>query len=291
MATAPIIAPAQPPPGDTPDLPGRLRSFRAAHPYREVAAGGARWRYIAAGRGDRTLLLPAGGTRVPDLYLLLVEAFAPECRLLAPAYPALPTVAALADGLAAILDAEGVAEADVLGSSFGGFVAQCFVRRHPGRVRRLVLANTGPPGASPLPGLALLVRLFALLPEGLVRRATGWNWRRWLVVPPAERALWHGLLDEVLATRLRKADLVAALADMLDYSRQRFAPGDLAAWPGRILLIESARDEAFSPAARAALRALYPRARVLTFPGAGHAVMLTRPDEYVAAVRAFLEEP
>lgn len=273
------------------DLPGRLAAFRREHAYREVTVGGARWHYLTGGRGDRTLLLPAGGTRVPDPYLLLIGALEPDCRVLAPTYPPLPGMAGLADGLAAILDAEDVDDADVLGSSFGGFVAQCLVRRHPARVRRLVLPNTGAPGTSPLPGLAVLVRLFALLPEGLARRATGWNWRRWLVVPPTERAFWHGLLGELLATRLCKADLVAALAELLDYSRQRFAPGDLATWPGRILLIESARDEAFPPAARAALRALYPQARVLTFPGAGHAVMLTRPDVYVAAVRAFLAEP
>jgi deazaflavin-dependent oxidoreductase (nitroreductase family) len=272
------------------DLEERLRAFRRAHPYRELEVDGVRWRYVVGGRGERTVLLPSGGTRVPDMYLLLFEALEPHFRVISPSYPAAHTMDALVDGLVAILDAEGVEQADLFGSSFGGFVAQCFVRRHPERVRSLMLANTGTPGASLLPGLPLLVCLFALLPEGVVRRATGWNWRRWFVVPPEEQKFWYGLLDEVLATRLSKADLVSALEEMLDFSRYRFGPSDLAGWPGRILVIESEHDQAFSPQARAALRALYPRASVRTFAGSGHAVMVTQPAEYIAAVRSFLEE-
>jgi pimeloyl-ACP methyl ester carboxylesterase len=286
-------APAEPIPAPTssPSLRERLARFRRTHPYREVQAGDVRWRYLVSGQGPRALLLPSGGTRVPDMYLLLFEALEPEFRIVAPAYPPVPTMAALVAGVAAILDSEGIEQVDVLGSSFGGFVAQCFVRQHPARVRRLVLANTGAPGPSPLPGLGLLVRLFARLSEGLVRRGTGWNWRRWFKAPPEHQAFWLGLLDELVATRLTKSDLVCALAEMLDYSTHyRFTAGDLAAWPGRILLIESAHDEAFSPAARAALRAVYPQARVRTFSG-GHALMVSDPAAYVSAVRAFLEEP
>jgi pimeloyl-ACP methyl ester carboxylesterase len=52
---------------------------------------------------------------------------------------------------------------------------------------------------------------------------------------------------------------------------------------------ESTHDEAFTPAARAALRALYPQAQVRMFGGSGHAVMVTNPTEYVASVRSFLD--
>ncbi len=129
------------------------------------------------------------------------------------------------------------------------------------------------------------------MPEGLVRWGTGRNWRHWFVAPPEQQKFWWGLLDELLARRLSKADLVQALAEMHDYNTHyRFSPEDLADWPGRILLIESRHDEAFSPAARAALRALYPRAELRTLEGGGHAVMVCQPAEYVAAVRAFLEE-
>lgn len=268
----------------------RLATFRRTHEYRDVEVLGTHWRYIISGQGGQALLLPAGGTRVPDMYFLLFEALESDFRILAPAYPPLPTMAGLVDGLAGILDTERLASVDMLGSSFGGFVAQCFVRKHPDRVRRLILANTGAPGESPLPALPLLIRLFAHVPEGLVRWGTGRNWRRWFVAPPEQQAFWWALLDELLTTRLTKTDLVQALAEMHDYvTRYRFDPHDLNSWAGRILLIESAHDEALTAAARAALRALYPQAQVRTFGRGGHAVMITNPADYVAAVRSFLD--
>ncbi|MCB5291107.1 alpha/beta fold hydrolase [Arthrobacter sp. SO3] len=276
-------------------LDARLAAFRTSHRYRSLDVDGVRWRYFAGGTGRQTVLLPAGGTRVPDMYLLLIEALERDFRVIAPAYPAGAGMAGLADGLAAILDAEGVTQADVLGSSFGGFVAQVFARRHPERVRRLVLANTGSPSAAPLPLLPLLIRVLAVLPESAVRSVTGWNWRRWFVHGARDdAAFWSMLLADILG-RLRKEDLLSALREMRDFARLPAGgtPGarTSAVPPGPVLLIESERDEAFSPQARAALRALYPAAEVRLFAGEGHGVMAARTAEYVDTVREFLRRP
>ena len=183
----------------------------------------------------------------------------------------------------------------MLGSSFGGFVAQAFARRHPERVRRLVLANTGSPSAAPLPLLPLLVRFLALLPENAVRSLTGWNWRRWFVPgSQADAMFWNKLLTDILS-RPGKKDLLSALREVNDFAHlpatgAHGAPA-LTALPARVLLIESERDEAFSPQARAGRRALYPGAEVQLFAGAGHGVMATRAGEYIDAVREFLRRP
>ena len=50
----------------------------------------------------------------------------------------------LADQLAAILDAQALARAHVVGMSLGGCVAQAFAGRYPERVAKLVLADTTP---------------------------------------------------------------------------------------------------------------------------------------------------
>lgn len=272
-------------------LRARLESFRGGHQYRDVVVQGTPWGYLVSGEGERTLLLPAGGTRVPDMYLLLFEALEPQYRIVAPAYPPLPSMRGLVSGLTGILDTERLEQVDILGSSFGGFVAQCFIREHPERVRHLILANTGAPGTSPLPAMGLVIWLLAHSPEAFVRWSTGQNWRRWFKAPPEQQAFWWGLIDELLATELTKAELIQALREMDDYNTNyRFSASDLANWHGSVLLIESEHDEAFSPAARAALRSLYPRAQVRTFAGAGHSVMVTNPAEYVAAVREFLHE-
>jgi 3-oxoadipate enol-lactonase len=57
------------------------------------------------------------------------------------------SMAGYADDAAALMDVVGWDEALVIGVSFGGMVAQELVLRHPGKVKRLVLACTSPGGA------------------------------------------------------------------------------------------------------------------------------------------------
>ena len=58
-------------------------------------------------------------------------------------------VADMADDIALVITAIGVTQADVLGFSLGGYIAQDLARRHPGLVRKLVLVGTGPRGGDP----------------------------------------------------------------------------------------------------------------------------------------------
>jgi 3-oxoadipate enol-lactonase len=62
--------------------------------------------------------------------------------------PDLPyAMADYADDAAALMESQGWDTALVVGVSFGGMVAQEMALRHPGRVKRLVLACTSPGGA------------------------------------------------------------------------------------------------------------------------------------------------
>jgi pimeloyl-ACP methyl ester carboxylesterase len=273
------------------DLRALLRAFRSAHPLRDIVVDGVRWTYRVGGAGSRTLLLLPGGTYVPDTYFPLIAALESDYRIIAPAYPPVSTMAALTAGAAAILDTEGVRRVAVFGSSYGGYVAQCFVRHFPERVDRLILAQTGLRhfvGARPV---RLLARVLRVAPESLVRFSLWRVWSHLFTAPPDERAFWWGLLREILTTQLTRAHIVGLTEALLDFiEHYRFAPGDLAAWPGRVLVLESVHDKAFDAAARAALRTVYPQARVRTFAGAGHTAIITDSAAYIAAIRDFLSE-
>src|SRR5215216_7738242 len=122
-----------------------LETFRATHALKRVIVAGVSWDYIASGEGDEALLLLPGGAMVGEAGFTRIPAFEDRYRVIAPDYPYVSTAALLLDGLAGVLDAEGVRVAHVLGPSYGGLVAQCFVRRHPERVRSLILTNTAVP--------------------------------------------------------------------------------------------------------------------------------------------------
>ena len=91
----------------------------------------------------------------------------------------IPRLAALATG---VLDAAGLREADILGFSHGGAVAQQLARDEPDRVRRLVLVST-----SCGLGATLGSRRAAL--RGLGTATDGNPWPR----ADARGLLWHAL--------------------------------------------------------------------------------------------------
>lgn len=101
------------------------------------------------GSGAPLFLVPGIGCSA-DMWEPFMEFF-PDRRLISfdapgtgrsmtPLYPV--SVVALASLAAAVLDACSVAQADVVGFSYGGAVAQQLARNYPQRVNRLVLAAT-----------------------------------------------------------------------------------------------------------------------------------------------------
>src|ERR1700679_1194234 len=50
----------------------------------------------------------------------------------------------MVDDVTAVMDAAGLSDADVMGYSMGGMLTMGMMMRHPGRVRRAVIAGVGP---------------------------------------------------------------------------------------------------------------------------------------------------
>ena len=265
-----------------------LRNFRHL-PEKCVRVGTAEWRYRVIGTATRALLAIPGGELVNDLGFEFALAISDTERVVYPAYPRVSSIEELADGLCAILDAEKIEQAAILGASFGGAVAQVLVRRHPERIGALILSNTG----VPLRHLAPSVLVFEW-----IARALPWPFTAGLLRNPllktvdpdgAAETFWREYLDELLSSRLTKADVIANIRIQYDYHRRfHFAPQDLDNWPGRVLIAESDTD-VIGPRRRLALRQTYPNAEVHTFHNAGHAPMFTRFDDYLAMVRQFLD--
>jgi pimeloyl-ACP methyl ester carboxylesterase len=267
----------------------RLKAFRAKYPNNELAVAGAQWKYRICGDASRPLLMLPGGELVNDMGFDLVAALAQRFRIVYPAYPRVPSLDDLADGVAAILKAENIARCTVLGASFGGAVAQCMVRRHPDRIERLILSNTGVPLAHLVRGRKVVNAVLSSIPWPVLKGLMARSVIKLLGAPAAELGFWRAYTNELFDKQLTKADVMANLQIQAEYhARFHFAPGDLAAWPGKIFVIESDND-IFNAERRKALRDTYPQAPVHTFHGAGHAPAFSRASEYLDVLGRFLE--
>lgn len=270
-----------------------LRQFRASHPPKHTTVAGVGWEYIASGEDGQALLLLPGGAMVGEAGFTRIPAFEETYRVIAPSYASVPTAAELLDGLAGVLDAEGVQAAHVIGPSYGGLVAQCFVRRHPGRVKTLILANTLVPPRRLLGPSKVFLALLPLMPVGWLRsfreRTLARSFSGVPSVPQEDQVFWreyqHGLIS-----RLSKAELRGMYRLGIDLMQNFWSePGDLTSWPERVLILESDEDVVTSEQ-RAELRRIYPLAQSYTFHGAGHAPWMSHREEYLSIINEFLDQ-
>ena len=272
----------------SPEQVAKLLDFRAAHPYRHITQSGTIWPYIDAGRGAVPILLLPGAFGTAESAWQQIGPLAETRRVLAPSYPPVTTMAALVDGIAAVLRHAGVGTADVVGGSYGGTVAQVFVRRHADMTRRLILSHTMHPDPARGKQLGRVMRVLSLLPAGLVKTLFKRSMDR--LTPPdnPESALHRAYFAEAVAYHITKADLINGYRRIADFDLQyAFGPDDLAGWAGPTLLIMADDDPATPPPVRAEMQRLYPRARVHLFTGTGHAASVLRREEYLGLIRAF----
>lgn len=187
-----------------------------------------------------------------------------------------------ADDLAATMDELGADKVDVCGLSMGGYVALAFWRRHPDRVRSLILCCTkaeadSPEGKAGRDALAAMARakgtqaLFDALLEKMFKKSPAEDvvesCRRMIVGTPAEVAV-----ADLEAMRDRP-DSVETLGTITVPAMWIAAEEDV------IMPLDAARATAGK----------IPNGRFVEIPAAGHMAPMENPDAVNAALRDFLK--
>lgn len=258
-------------------LEGRLRTFRADFPPRELIVAERPWQYVVAGPRTRSpILLLGGALGRAEFAFEQIGLLARECFVLAPDYPAVDSLAEFTSGLLALLDHEGVRRAHVVGGSFGGFMAQALLARAPERVASLVLSHTGAPD-----GRRHRVGWVDLLPgpmlRGLLRVRLGRTLR-------AAHPFWRYHFG-CLVSSLGRADIASRVRLQAAFGAMPAAPSS---WPGPVLLLAAADDPLLRPATQVALAARFPNAERHAFAGTGHAAALLQPEVYAKELLGFV---
>jgi len=196
------------------------------------------------------------------------------------------TTVVMAEDVLAVMDAEGIDQAIVLGVSMGGLIAQALYHKAPERTRALVLAATGPPVTSPdheppEPEVRAVLERDRYsheaheLIEALVSVFYHPNYRKripnlvdWLVAFEAQQGQpahgYHGQLSAILD--------------------DRSTPDRAEAIRVPVLVIHGRHDRVWPLANAERLVQRLPDARLHVVDGAAHMLMLEQPRAFNAAV-------
>ncbi len=258
-----------------------------------ATVNGIRMAYRDRGRGHETALLLVHGFPLDSrMWDAQVAALARLVRVVAPdlrgsggsdASPGPYSMEQHADDLAALLDALDIRQAVVGGLSMGGYVAFAMWRRHPKRIRALVLADTRAEPDSP---------------QGRANRDTTADRVRELgSAAHAEEMLRVALAPSSLDTprirerafRIMSAQPVEGIVGLLGGMRDRVDSRALLATITVPALVIVGREDALTPppGARAMAEGI-PDARLVEVPRAGHLSPLENPRAVNAALRDFL---
>ncbi|RYB05324.1 alpha/beta fold hydrolase [Lichenibacterium ramalinae] len=216
----------------------------------------------------------------------LAERFAVHLPEL-PGFGASPPVpgglAAVADRMAEAVRDRGGEAPTVLGNGYGGFVALQMAIRHPGLLRRLVLADCG--ACFSEPGRQAFRAMGAGVTAGGTAKIADVAMRR-LFAPDFQEA-HPDLMAERRAAFLRTdpAVLVAACQALADLDLR----GEVPQVRVPTLVLVGERDEATPPPMSRELAALLPDARLVVLDGCAHVPQLQDPDRFLEAVGDFLD--
>ncbi len=250
-----------------------------------------KWR--EAGEGQRVVLFvhgfPFSGAIWDDQLAAVPEGW----RFLAPDLPGFGgtpplggtlTMERIADQLVAFLDEQGIARAVVCGLSMGGYATLALWRRHPGRVRALVLADTRATPDTPQARAGRYETAARARESGV-------------------RVVRDAMLPRLLSphTRDTRPDIVQRLVSIMESASVEGVAGALEGMAERpdsspildtidvpTLVVVGEADELTPPADARQLAAGIPGAVLRTIPLAGHVTCMEAAEAFNEELRGFL---
>jgi pimeloyl-ACP methyl ester carboxylesterase len=201
------------------------------------------------------------------------------------------TIEAMADDAATFIRALGLRQADILGFSIGGCVAQAMTLRHPGLVRRLLLVATTPRGGetegrhpdvskvagNPVPVLDDFLFVF-FEPSETSQLAGKQFWER--------RHERTADTDPPSSPQTAQAQS-AAIATWVSQRSDRFAELKTIAQP---TLVVNGSHDIMLPTINSYIIAQHvPGAELIIYPDSGHGALFQYPGLFVAHAARFLD--
>jgi pimeloyl-ACP methyl ester carboxylesterase len=182
-----------------------------------------------------------------------------------------------ADLIAGMLEHLGIDQVDVFGVSWGGALAQEFALRHPGKVRRLILAATSA-GPAVLVKPADILGFFHSSKSARPRKQAGSNHS---IQTLLRFGVGNGMLTANPRTYYHQLTALVGWTSLLRLFRLR----------QRTLILTGERDTLVRPYNAQILRRTLRRAELHVLPGEGHFFVVTSATRTAELIREFLCQP
>ncbi|HMQ07071.1 MAG TPA: alpha/beta hydrolase [Saprospiraceae bacterium] len=263
-----------------------LRDFREKHPVAHIKVDGRKWEYISLGEGEQTFLFLHGMTGAYDIWWQILEPLSKQFRVMSLTYPPVKSLESYGNGIVAVLDAEKVDKAIVVGTSLGGYLTQYLLTHHPDRLEGMVLSNTFPPNDMLIKKNRNLIRILPFLPNWLIMKGFRQNFSEIQYPASGYSEMVLAYLNEQASGRMNKPQVMRrakAVVQFFDLPKS-----DVISIP--VLIVESANDPLVDSHLREQLKTFYPHAQIYTFTDAGHFPYINESKTYLEVLLGFLEK-
>lgn len=186
-----------------------------------------------------------------------------------------------------LLDTLGIQQADVIGISMGGMIAQEMLIEYPSRVRRAILMATTPGGRKAvLPEPEIVAHLFNLSgnQSDVIKRVYA------AITGPGFAQANEELLDLAVQAALLKPATREGIGRQFAAVSRWSSWGRLSKIAAPTLVVHGDSDRLIPYPNGVSISEQIPSARLHTIKGAGHLLPLEAPREIFRAVKSFFKE-
>lgn len=199
------------------------------------------------------------------------------------------SVEQMADDAISFIDAMGLGQVDLFGLSMGGMIAQEIVLKAPQRVRKMILAGTGPAGGKGISAVARISNYDIL--RGLLTRQDPRQFLFFTRTPSGIEAgkAFLRRLQERSENRDKEITLTAYLSQLRALKAWgRKKPADLSVVRQPVLIVNGDTDRMVPTSNSHDLAWRLPNSSLIIYPDAGHAGVFQCHADFVPKALEFL---
>jgi pimeloyl-ACP methyl ester carboxylesterase len=274
-----------------------LLAFRSTHPVKQRLIDGMEWNYILSGNGSETIVIMGGPLSTPEMHYRSILNLEKDYRVLSLSYSVFDRVDNFIDGLAKLLDLEGIERFHLRGTSLGAGICHVLIRRQSigeiyllkDRVDKMILSTFGLYSSKKISQLKILTWLFQVLPYWLTSKYIIFTMSVWLKgIDQFDPSFHIAHTKDIISYQNNKQTLISHYQMVIDlfknpdYNLEQEIDGSA------VLIIETQDEKSLDFSEQAAFRETYSNAHIHYFESGGHLREITHQDDYPELVREFL---